>query len=68
MPWHKSVEMSVLYQRMSCVASVMPSRAIAVRVGYVKCEYCATSQARPDDGKCRSCGGRTPHQDEMYVP
>lgn len=39
-------------------------RPVAVRVGFVKCEYCATSQKRPDDGRCCACGGPTPHIDE----
>lgn len=37
---------------------------LAVRVGFVKCEYCATSQKRPDNGRCCACGGPTPHVDE----
>lgn len=39
-------------------------RPVAVRVGFVKCEYCSTSQKRPDDGRCCACGGPTPHIDE----
>lgn len=39
-------------------------RPIAVRVGYVLCEYCATSQERPPNGRCCACGGPTPHVDE----
>jgi hypothetical protein len=39
-------------------------RPLAVRVGFVKCEYCTTSQKRPDNGRCCACGGPTPHVDE----
>lgn len=37
---------------------------VAIRVGFVQCEYCATSQKRPDNGKCCACGGPTPHTQE----
>jgi hypothetical protein len=49
----------------SCLSAPWPSpRPLAVRPGYVKCGYCATSQKRPDDGKCCGCGGPTPHTPE----
>lgn len=59
----------------SAVYSVMPSTftspittlsPVAIRVGFVKCNYCASSQERPRDGRCVNCGALVPSVDEMY--
>lgn len=52
---------------LTCNVGFVGSGVVAVRVGYVKCEYCSRSQERPQNGSCAGCGAPTPHlEDETF--